>query len=69
MNQESIRKIALQSCFPQYSSIDSLISLKESDIVISKKETFWIIAIIVVYVLLVKYYAIAPISNFVQNVL
>ena len=36
---------------------------------ISKKETFWIIAIIVVYVLLVKYYAIAPISNFVQNVL
>ena len=41
----------------------------ERDIVISKKELFWIAAMVIIYVLLVKYYAIAPIPNFVQNVL
>ena len=36
---------------------------------ISKKETFWIIAMVIIYVLLVKFYAIAPISNFVSAAL
>ncbi len=36
---------------------------------ITKRELFWIAAMAIIYVLLVKYYAIAPISNFVSAAL
>ena len=36
---------------------------------ISKKELFWIFLMVVIYVLSVKYYAIAPITNLVSSAL